>query len=77
MVSVHPDVVTTSPTCVIVIVPVQLSVALTCVISGAGTVPLHAITGAGGHVMVGGVLSTVLVIVCTQVALLPHASVAR
>ena len=58
-------------------VPVQLSVAVTVVISGAGTVPLHAIVGGAGHVMVGGVLSTVLVIVCTQVALLPHASVAR
>ena len=60
-----------------VIVPVQLSVADTVVISGAGTAPLHAITGAAGQVITGGVLSTVLVIVCTQVALLPHASVAR
>ena len=77
MVSVHPDVVITSLTKVIVIGPVQLSVAVTVVMSGGGTVPLHAITGAAGHVMVGGVLSTVLVIVCTQVALLPHASVAR
>ena len=56
--------------------PVQLSVAVTNVISGAGTVPLHAITGGAGHVITGGVLSTVLVIVCTQVALLPQPSVA-
>ena len=60
----------------IVIVPVQLSVALTRVISGAGTGPLHAMVGGAGHVITGGVLSTVLVIVCTHVALLPHASVA-
>ena len=66
----------TSPTCVIVIVPVQLSVAVTNVMSGAGTGPLQMIVGAAGHVMVGGVTSTVLVIVCVHVALLPHASVA-
>ena len=60
----------------IVIVPVQLSVADTCVMSGAGTDWLHDNTGGAGQVIVGGVLSTVLVIVCVHVALLPHASVA-
>ena len=60
----------------IVIVPVQLSVADTNVTSGAGTGPLHAMVGGAGQVITGGVLSTVLVIVCTHVALLPHASVA-
>ena len=67
----------TSPTCVIVIVPVQLSVAVTRVISGTGTGPLQMIVGAAGHVITGGCVSTVLVIVCVHVALLPHASVAR
>ena len=54
----------------------QLSVAVTKVISGGGTGPLQMIVGAAGHVIVGGVTSTVLVIVCTHVAVLPHASVA-
>src|SRR4026207_1870390 len=76
IVSVQPDVLVWSPTCVITIGPVQLSVAVTNVTSGGGTGPLHTMVGAAGHVIVGGVTSTVLVIVCTQVALLPHASVA-
>ena len=54
----------------------QLSVAVTSVTSGAGTGPLHTMVGAAGHVITGGVTSTVLVIVCTHVAVLPHASVA-
>ena len=54
----------------------QLSVAVTKVISGAGTGPLHTIVGGAGQVITGGVTSTVLVIVCTQVALLPQPSVA-
>ena len=41
----------------ITIVPVQLSVAVTKVISGGGTVPLQAITGGAGQVITGGVLS--------------------
>ena len=77
VVSVQPLVVTTSPTCVIVIVPVQLSVADTVVMSGAGTAWLQVSVGGAGQVIVGGVVSTVLVIVCVHVALLPHASVAR
>src|SRR4026208_1076562 len=76
IVSVQPDVLVWSPTCVITIGPVQLSVAVITVMSGAGTGPLHTMVVAAGHVITGGVTSTVLVIVCTQVALLPHASVA-
>src|SRR4026207_2198724 len=76
IVSVQPDVLVWSPTCVITIGPVQLSVAVTSVMSGAGTGPLHIMVGAPGQVIVGGVTSTVLVIVCTQVALLPQPSVA-
>ena len=55
----------------------QLSVAVTNVTSGAGTGPLHTIVGGAGQVITGGVTSTVLVIVCTHVALLPQPSVAR
>ena len=57
-------------------VPVQLSVAVTSVISGGGTGALQISAGGGGQVMVGGVVSTVLVIICVQVAVLPQASVA-
>src|SRR5439155_1481721 len=76
VVSVHPERFTASLTNVITGVP-QPSVAVTNVISGAGTAPLHAATVIGaGHVITGGVTSTVLVIVCAHVAVLPHASVA-
>ena len=45
---------------------------------GAGSGPLQAKTAKfGGHVIVGGVTSNFLVIICVQVAELPHASVAR
>ena len=57
-------------------VPVQLSVAVTKLISGGGTGALHISAGGGGQVMVGGTTSTVLVIICVQVAVLPQASVA-
>jgi hypothetical protein len=76
VVSVHPTRLTASLTKVTVGAP-HASVAVTDVISGAGTVPLHpGTTTAGGHVIVGGVTSTVLVIVCVQVAVFPQASVA-
>ena len=76
VVSVQPDVVVTSPTCVIVMVPVQLSVAVTKLILGGGTGALHISAGEAGQVITGGVVSTVLVIVCVQVAVLPQPSVA-
>ena len=57
-------------------VPVQLSVAVTKLISGGGTGALHISAGGGGQVMVGGVVSTVLVMICVQVAVLPQPSVA-
>ena len=62
VVSTHPAVLTASLTNVIVTAP-QASVADTEVISGAGTVALHPgkLSGAG-HVMTGGVVSTVLII---------------
>ncbi len=53
------------------------SVAVTDPIFGAGTAVLQpGRTTAAGHVIVGGVASTVLVIVCVQVAVFPHASAA-
>ena len=54
------------------------SVAVTDPGLGAGTVGLHpGRFTVGGQVIVGGVVSTVLVIVCVQSAVFPHASVAR
>ena len=56
----------------------QASVAVTDAGSGAGTVGLHpGRFTVAGQVMVGGVVSTVLVIVWVQSAVFPHASVAR
>ena len=53
------------------------SVAVTDAGFGAGTVGLHpGNTTATGHVIVGGVESIVLVIVCVHVAVFPHASAA-
>ena len=57
-------------------VPLQLSVAVTKLISGGGTGALQISAGGGGQVMVGGGVSTVLVMICVQVAVLPQASVA-
>ena len=51
--------------------------AVTDAMFGAGTVGLHpGRTTATGHVIVGGVTSTVLVMVWVQVAVLPQASAA-
>ena len=77
MVSVQFTVLATSPTCVTVIVPGQLSVAVTVVISAGGTVALHPSVRVAGQVIVGGVTSTVLVMICVQVVELPHVLVAR
>src|SRR5688500_14841388 len=76
VVSVHPDTFTTSLIKVTVGVP-HASVAVTEDGLGAGTVGLHPgkLTVAG-QVIVGGVVSTVLVIDCVHSAVLPHASVA-
>ena len=53
------------------------SVAVTEAVFGTGTVGLHpGKTTATGHVIVGGVASKILVIVCVHVAVLPHPSAA-
>ena len=76
VVSVHPTKLTTSLTKVTVGAP-HASVAVTEAMLGAGTVGLHpGNTTAAGQVIVGGVTSTVLVMVCVHVAVLPHASAA-
>ena len=77
-VSTQPTVLeSTVPTCVTTTVPGHPSVVPTRVTSGAGIAALHANGSVGGHVIVGGVTSTFLVINCVQVAELPQASVAR
>ena len=76
MVSVHPTRLTTSLTKVTVGVP-QASVAVTEDKFGPGTAALHpGNTTAAGQVILGGVISTVLVIVWVHVAVFPQASVA-
>ena len=67
---------TASFTNAIVGVP-QASEAVTEFISGAGTVALHPNVTVAGQVIDGGVTSTILVMVCEQVALLPQPSTAR
>jgi len=76
VVSVQLTVLTASPTNVIATAPVQLSVAVTEVISAAGTVALHAKFKVAGQLIVGGVTSTVHVTVREVVAVLLQASVA-
>src|SRR5687768_3987546 len=77
VVSVHPVILTASLINVTVGVP-HASVAVTEDGSGAGTVGLHpGRFTVAGQVIVGGVVSIVLVIVCVQSAVFPHASVAR
>src|SRR4029079_11537436 len=72
----QPTIFTASLTKVTVGAP-QASVATTDPGVGAGTIALHpASVTFAGQVMVGGVVSTVLVMVCVQVAVLPQASVA-
>ena len=75
VVSVQPLIVDTSLTCDTVGVP-HASVAVTDPGAGAGIAALHPSVTVGGHVMVGGVISIIRVIVCEQLAVLPHASVA-
>jgi hypothetical protein len=64
----------TSPTHVTTGVP-QLSVALTDVMSGAGTSGGHATVTAAGHRICGAMLSST-VIICVQVAVFPQESTA-
>lgn len=76
VVSIHPTVEGTSLTCVTVMPP-HPSAAVTPVISGAGTAALQPGTAIGaGQDMVGGVISTVLVMVWTHEAVRPLTSVA-
>ena len=70
--------VSTVDTCSTVTVPGQPSEVVTDPGFGAGIAPLHsAIFNVAGHVIVGAVTSTFLVIICVQVAELPQRSVAR
>jgi hypothetical protein len=65
----------TSPTCVIVIVPLQLSVAVTSPMFAGGSWPLQSTLAAGGQVTTGAT-SSFTVMFCAQVFELPHSSVA-
>src|SRR5688572_30497187 len=66
----------TSPTCVIVAVPPQLSVAVTAAGLAGGTRFAHSTDTFTGHVSIGAILSNT-VMIWAQVALFPHTSVAR
>jgi hypothetical protein len=52
------------------------SVAVTNAVLGSGIVALQPSVSVGGHVIEGGVTSTILVMICVQVAELPQSSVA-
>ena len=66
---------TTSPTWVTVTAPPQLSEVVTEPVLTGGTWLAQETVTAGGHVIVGGVLSNT-VIICVQVAVFPQASAA-
>ena len=68
--------VATSPMKVTVTAPPQPSEAVTEAMFGAGTREKHCTLNAPAQVSVGAVVS-LTVIVCVQVVMLPHASVAR
>ena len=53
----------------------QLSVAVTRLMSGAGTSVIHATVTGAGQVIIGGILSST-VIVCVQLVVLPQESTA-
>lgn len=72
----HPWPVITSPTCVTVTVPPQLSAVVTVPVLTGGTWLAQETEIFGGQVMLGGVTS-LTVITWVQVAELPQASVAR
>ena len=72
MIIIGHEPVATSLTKVTVGTP-QLSVAVTCVISGAGTSVMHSTVMAAGQVITGGVISST-VIICSQVLVFPHES---
>ena len=68
--------VATSPMKVTVTAPPQLSVAVTAVVLCGGTSEKHCTVDGAGQVSTGGVVS-LTVIICVQVFMFPHASVAR
>ena len=72
----HPWFEVTSPTCVTVTPPPQLSEVVTAAVFTAGTWPAQETVTLEGQVMDGGAVS-LTIIVCAQVAELPQASVAR
>src|SRR6266849_5967166 len=65
-----------SPCQLTVTAPPQLSLVVTLLVLGAGTWLLQLTVRPVGHVILGGLVS-LTVMVCVQVALLPHWSVAR
>src|SRR6266576_3175989 len=65
-----------SPCQLTVTAPPQLSLVVTLLVSGMGTCPAQLTVRLIGQLMLGGLVS-LTVIVCVQVALLPHWSVAR
>ena len=67
---------TESPTNVIVTVPPHPSLAVTLLVSGKGTALEQLTVRLDGQLMVGPLVSFT-VIVCAQISLLPHSSVAR
>ena len=72
----QPTVFAASFTNVTVGVP-HASLVVTDAMLGAGTVALHPRVMLAGQVIVGGVLSIILVIICEHVAELPQPSTAR
>ena len=67
----------TSPTCVTVIGPVQLSASsVTTVTSGAGTSAIHATVTGAGLLAVGGISSLIVMICVNTLLIFPHTSVA-
>ena len=76
VVSTHPVVLTLSPTNDMVTDP-HPSLPVTEDISGPGTEALQPRARVAGHEIFGTVVSTVLVMVWVQVAVLPFTSVAR
>src|SRR5882724_7958377 len=65
-----------SPCQLTVTAPPQVSLVITLLVFGAGTWLAQSTVKLAGHVMLGGLVS-LMVMVCVQVALFPHWSVAR
>ena len=66
----------TSPTCVITAPPPQLSLAFKLPMLAAGTCPEQLTLTLAGQVITGGVISSVQLNTCAQVAVFPQPSVA-